>query len=145
MWTHLSYGRWTLIHSAAGISIKYSGPQSPAIYPMLWSREPLPSQNEHPRLGTINLNGYWHPALFEAPGFFRGNGQMERIFGDEKPLGNNLWPRNAAEAHFDDHIWANSPGSLALYLPHWLLILAFLLPWSAFLLWRSRRMHRIPA
>jgi hypothetical protein len=31
---------------------------------------------------------------------------------------------------------------LSIFLPYWLLVLAFLLPWSAFLAWRWRRMRR---
>jgi len=31
------------------------------------------------------------------------------------------------------------PGGWTLFVPHWLLIAAFALPWSALLLWRTRR------
>ena len=34
-------------------------------------------------------------------------------------------------------------GGWTLNLPHWLLILLFLIPWLAFLAWRSRRMHHL--
>lgn len=30
-------------------------------------------------------------------------------------------------------------------IPHWLLILLFLIPWTAFLLWRGRRLKRLAA
>ncbi|MCW1926268.1 DUF1918 domain-containing protein [Luteolibacter arcticus] len=32
-----------------------------------------------------------------------------------------------------------------IVVPHWLLILCFLVPWSAFLIWRGRRMRRLAA
>ena len=31
------------------------------------------------------------------------------------------------------------PDSRAIFIPHWLFILAFLIPWTALLIWRSRR------
>lgn len=43
--------------------------------------------------------------------------------------------------------WADWWGSLDVYLvisiAHWFLILLFLIPWTAYLLWRSRRMKRL--
>ena len=34
------------------------------------------------------------------------------------------------------------PGTLVLFIPHWLLLLAVVLPWSGLLLWRARRIRR---
>ena len=31
------------------------------------------------------------------------------------------------------------PEALLLFIPHWLLLSAFVLPWSAFLIWRDRK------
>lgn len=38
--------------------------------------------------------------------------------------------------------FVNSEASWQLVAPHWLLLLAFVLPWSSLLLWRARRRKR---
>ena len=42
----------------------------------------------------------------------------------------------------DDLKLAFSTGGWTLFLPHWLLMLATALLWSALLLWRARRMRK---
>ena len=43
--------------------------------------------------------------------------------------------------------WTNAagrqPGSIRIFIPHWLILLAFAVPWSGLLLWRSRRYRRL--
>lgn len=38
-----------------------------------------------------------------------------------------------------------SPGEWLLFIPHWLTLLSFALPWLALLVWRARRRARLPS
>lgn len=40
-------------------------------------------------------------------------------------------------------VWWDEFTPYGLSVPHWLLVLAFLLPWTAFLAWRWRRIRRL--
>jgi len=132
-WTLLIYRQCEVSHAGSGTCFKYSGPKSPSILPMQWSRMPI-----------YSWQPLWHSA-FESPAIFRGNGQPGRIFSPdgEMLLGTDFRPRNSAEQHYEHLIWSNTAGSLAIFIPHWLSLTAFLLPWSAFLGWRWRRSHRL--
>jgi hypothetical protein len=39
----------------------------------------------------------------------------------------------------------NVPATWVLYLPYWLILLAFIISWSLLLLWRARRLKRVRA
>ena len=50
---------------------------------------------------------------------------------------------NAGEPLFPKAVnWETYPGKIQLTVAHWFIILVLLVPWTAFLLWRHRRMKR---
>ena len=46
------------------------------------------------------------------------------------------------EEHFKMNMTLAPPGAWALFIPHWLLLLTVVVPWTALLLWRARRRKR---
>lgn len=70
-----------------------------------------------------------------APFFFRGGGELDTEGTD---------PFSSPEFDSLDSFWRREPlGSWAFGIPHWLLLLAVALPWTALLLWRARRRRKI--
>jgi hypothetical protein len=133
----ISYRKYILSHAGSGISIKYTSPTSDRDSPVYWFRRRI----------TLTSSRFWQVPTFEAPVFFRGNGEPWQQDGDPPLpyLDSDFQPRNSAEYHIRELIWPNRPGSIGIFIPHWLPIITFITIWSAFLLWRSRRMNRFPA
>ena len=74
---------------------------------------------------------------FEAPLLLRGGGEDIRIAYEEvRP--SSVSPRD----EFANSMRFQPPRDLLIVIPYWFLILLFLLPWTAFLAWRWRRMRR---
>jgi hypothetical protein len=74
---------------------------------------------------------------FQAPFFLRGRNAEDKyvtftILGE---------PVSYRDRIFDAMAW-HPRGDWALFLPHWLILLALLIPWIALLAWRARRMKR---
>lgn len=90
----------------------------------------------------VKLAGKMPAKLFPKPALLRGGGDIlddpaEYLRWEEQM---RSAPDQVTRARID---MATFPGShLKLLVPHWLLLLAVLLPWSGFLLWRSRRIRR---
>ncbi len=93
-----------------------------------WSRQPV---------------SMWQPFLKEfrldAPEMVLGTGRPDQKFDYYEP---DFGPRNAAACHFAEVLFPPQAGVRAVFIPHWLLLLAFALPWSALLGWRARRRKR---
>jgi hypothetical protein len=81
---------------------------------------------------------FLHPTwgMFQAPAFVRGQGGMS-INRDE------FYPALKAAPNFSAYcrlVMINQPiGHWIAYLPHWFLMLLFLIPWALCLAWRWRR------
>jgi len=73
---------------------------------------------------------------FVSPLFGRGGGMKHR---DDDPLAEPEAYRDKLEFFMR----YRPRGDSLLYIPHWLMLLAFAGPWSAFLAWRWRRMRRL--
>jgi len=70
-----------------------------------------------------------------APTFLRGgNGSFEDQFRDAQLFR----PASYGEA-IEAMMRYQPPDARLIFLPHWLILLGFALPWSALLLWRARR------
>jgi len=75
----------------------------------------------------------WEPrALLVSPIFVKANvdPSQERIFSDESDHASNL--KEWEQAKVNDY----GMGSWSVFLPYWLLVLFFLIPWLGFLFWR---------
>jgi hypothetical protein len=132
--SELTYAKYKLTHAGSGICFKYLDLRhSSGLVGRLWFRFAFPSDG-----------GVLQSSTFEAPAIFRGSASCQPITYDSisSQLRAFHTPRNSAEQLIQPMIWDNVPGSLAIFIPHWLLMLAFLVPWTAFLAWRWWRMRR---
>ena len=93
---------------------------------------------------TINSHykAWMHPRL-EAPRLLHYTAQRDedsiQFVFDPETL--ERIPRNSAACHFAALLSGRTPGTWGLFLPHWLLIATFLIPWLTFLIWRTRRLR----
>ena len=143
---NLGFGDYSLIHAGSGISFTdwKVTPRTPS-----WVRFPITPDNQ-----------VWFRPRLDAPETFRtaGDSIQLRNFKDANYIQGEFVPRNSAAHHFIGMLYnrilvphsAGSkptftiPDARAIFLPHWLLILAFLTLWLALLLWRHRRTrHRL--
>lgn len=124
--------RLTICHAGAGISLLYWAPGSRPAPPLKWNLYQI-----NPSLKA------WRHAFLEAPKAILSRDDPDQIleYYDEASADGDLGARNSAAIHFIGVLRYAAPGSRAIFIPHWLLILAFLVPWSAFLIWRWRRIH----
>ena len=74
-------------------------------------------------------SAYQPPSFFEAPLFLRGGGK--NVIPSDPPS-------TLREAYIVGMTIAPRANWL-LTIPHWLILPAFVLPWSAFLIWRVRK------
>ncbi|MEK7951734.1 hypothetical protein WKV53_14545 [Luteolibacter sp. Y139] len=83
----------------------------------------------------------WREVRFDAP-------EMLHVSGDPEPLhkyrivpkgGDASVPRNAAAVHFGGVLSIPVRGAWAIYIPHWLVMVCFAVPWVGFIWWRGRR------
>jgi hypothetical protein len=133
-WTMIGYHDYTIDHAGSGIAL---------IDWKIGKKKPL-----HADHGNISpSNQTWAHPLLEAPDLFRSTGTpgegdhyFTRDPGTFEPI-----PRNSAAQHFSALISSRVPGTWGLFLPHWLLILAFLIPWSALLAWRWKKAKHLTA
>lgn len=132
-WTFARWKNLSISHAGAGVCLTTWGKGREYLTVEPWYR------------GAIHKGDtVWSKARFEKPEGFRCTGTPEQIgeyFVDDS-TGMDLVPRSAAAHHFEGVLFADAVGSVSVYLPHWLLILGFLLPWTAFLTLRWRRMRQ---
>jgi hypothetical protein len=126
----VSYRYHSLTHACSGISLaQWAGGSGPGA-PLQWRREKF----------TSSFLPWSHP-FFPAPETIRITGDSAQVltYFPEEPISDGTTPRNPAAHHFDLLLWAAAPDSRAIFLPHWLIGLAFLIPWSALLAWRWKK------
>jgi len=88
----------------------------------------------------LSAEGLWKEVRFDAPEVVRASGDSRQVDDYyEAKDGNFSVPRNAAAVHFNELLFFPEPGAWAIYVPHWLMLTCFLVPWLAFLFWRVRR------
>lgn len=109
-------------HVYSGILVK----TCPRCTPQKWGGLRLPTGGDH-RSKVIFPRALW----------LKGGGPRRRASPDEL----------ARIKTYEQHIFHNNsfapPDHYTVFLPHWLLLLAVSIPWSALLLWRARRRKRI--
>jgi hypothetical protein len=128
--TSFHYGESSLRHAGSGICL--AGRLTSSLPD--WSREPI-------------SYAIWEEVRFDAPEIFRHSEKVDAYsyYYPIDPLTDTPAPRNAAAAHFDVAIYFSNGAEWAIYIPHWLLILLFFVPWTGFLAWRWRRMKCLAA
>ena len=134
--TILRHRQYALTHAGSGISLadRKVDPHRPP-----WERYPIRQVD----------NEVWARAHIDAPELFHSTGEPKLIYRYYiRKSGTNIrLPRNSAALHFrpllDPAILVIAPNSRAIFIPHWLIILLFLIPWTALLLWRSRRLRHL--
>ena len=138
--TSLYFRQYIITHAGSGICLldrRFSHPDA------RWERSSILPKDET-----------WSRPHIDSPEIFSSTGDPEQIALYYQTAGlhtANPKPRNAAAHHLrplfqlvlGPYTTRFVPGSWALFLPHWLLILTFLTIWLALLLWRSRRLHRL--
>jgi hypothetical protein len=127
-WTYMRCRQFVLSHAGAGVSLAVWGPGGEYRDIPLWNRQML-----------SDSYSTWKQAGFEAPAAFlcsRGVDHLPDLLGDSTIT---YTPKNSASAHFLVASYSNAIGTRSIFIPHWLLILLFLIPWSAVLVWRWRR------
>ncbi|MEK7951699.1 hypothetical protein [Luteolibacter soli] len=128
-WTTISHRHYYMSHVGSGICIADWAEESYSPSTLLfWEHRKLqPSQEPLTRV------------LFEAPETFR---YQPGMIGYHRSI---PWePRGqSAGFQFGRVLSGAALGSRAIFLPHWLLILLFLIPWATFLLWRFHRIKRL--
>jgi hypothetical protein len=127
--TFVRHRQYSISHAGSGICLaNWKRGQSR----FEWQRQRIP--DSEPTWGRIRL---------EAPEIFRSTGQPGQLSIYYGITSIRFEPRSAAARHFKGLLSNKAPGSYAIYIPHWLIIATFLLPWSAFLICRSRRIHHL--
>ena len=147
--TILRHRQYALTHADSGISLAdwKVDPHRPP-----WGRYPITQDDP-----------IWSRPHIDSPELFRSTGDPKQLH-----LYYNInadWriyeARNSAARHFND-LLTNTilpgltsggirsagintlpiiPDSRAIFIPHWLIIAAFLIPWLTFLIWRHRRLR----
>jgi len=77
-------------------------------------------------------------SAFQMPFYGRGQASTENIMPDERKTASAPSWYRAALRHRLSGCWI-------LFIPHWLLLLGVLLPWTGLLVWRARRHKQPPA
>lgn len=128
----LRYGRMSLRHAGSGTCLADDG-RAMSVEPR-WGRKPVDPEEVE-----------WSKVRCDAP-------EVLRVREDPAPLKVD-WlldemekapvTRNAATKHFTWMLAFPVKGAWAVYVPHWLVMVCFLIPWSGFLVWRWRRERRV--
>jgi hypothetical protein len=134
--TRLRYQESSLSHAGSGISLTQLG-RITSGRPR-WDRRSIDGS---PR------DAMWQEARLDAPEFFRVTdepGEAVRYYPLDRSTGDYGF-RNGAARHFSEALFTAKAGAWAIYLPHWLFLVLFIVPWSVFLAWRWWRMKRVAA
>ena len=130
--TSVRYGQKSFSHAGSGIFLADLG-HAMSLSP-IWNRGPLSSSDV-----------LWTEVRFDGPEALRLSGDPTQVYhycvGAKD--GDITGPRSAAAVHFSKTPFFPQVGAWAIYIPHWLMLTCFLVPWSAFLAWRWRRQRRI--
>lgn len=134
--TTVSYRRFDLSHAGSGICLSHWAPASARSSPLQYRHDSIPFPFH-----------WWSQAVFPAPEILLRNGHHHQVvhYYEEDPTAPDLTinPRNAAAAHFMSILHDATPGSWSIFIPHWLIIATFLIPWLTFLIWRSRHLRHL--
>ena len=115
-------GFFSVVHDHSAVSVWWD-PGAPA--PLALTRYPV-------------VDSVLRSDLFPAPLYMRGNHEIRSAREQGRHAGSHPTAREdtiwfADEIGFNSRVW---------FAPHWLLLLAVALSWSALLLWRARRRKR---
>jgi hypothetical protein len=129
--TVLCYGTYSISHAGSGIGVMRC---HPAMVPVVRTGRGLLRDAISPE------HQVWASPRLDPPDYLdRSAGASVQDYYVRDAEG--MVPRNAAAAHFFE-LLVGPPGGWGLYLPHWLLLLAVLLPWLGLLAWLARRHRR---
>jgi hypothetical protein len=92
-----------------------------------WSRPVVQRNANHPR---------WPARPFATPMLVRGDGFRQQEMNRSDRGAVTYQDRMTGVAK-----WGFPPRNWVLFLPHWIVLLAFALAWTGLLFWRARRVH----
>jgi hypothetical protein len=94
---------------------------------------------------TYRGHSYSHPewAACQPAFFIRGGGQQLNTREEWESHVKQLQAATNAREFFRPPMRVESSRSWLLFIPHWMILLVFVLAWAALLLWRVRRWKRM--